>query len=90
MAQGQMARELQLDRELVFTVRRDAPLRLTRGQVRSRLCRQLPQTGSPAGACPAPRCNLARDIRCNVLCHAMMLHQPWTTETKCTQAVISR
>lgn len=31
--QAQMARELQLDRELVFTVRRDAPLRLTRGQV---------------------------------------------------------
>ena len=28
-----MARELQLDKELVFTVRPDAPLRLTRGQV---------------------------------------------------------
>lgn len=54
MAQGQMARE-HLYRELVFTVRRDAPLPLTRGQVRSCLCRplRLSQTGSPAGACTA-------------------------------------
>lgn len=28
-----MARELQLDRELLFTVRPDAPIRLCRGQV---------------------------------------------------------
>lgn len=33
LLQGQMARELQLDKELLFTVRPDAPLRLTRGQV---------------------------------------------------------